>query len=126
MKYICLMFISLAFISLSWNIYKPTEAQQLVLLIFSKTSHKAHQQFGLNQVGTKVAMPGGEIRKLGLYFSLSQSVNFDESREIIVEVAQTFLEEILRCEKIKPFLVNKPWNINNITVSIQYLNEDGI
>lgn len=108
-----------------WSSYSPSEAQQSVHNIFEAASKKVESKFGAKTIGTTISMPNNEVKDLGLFFLLNQSLEIEDARKVLVFAARTLLEEIQNCEQIQQYLVHQPWDMEHITISIEFCNSDG-
>ena len=81
-----------------------------------RVSDDLESRFQLRYVGYSEAGDKNGFTKIGLHFNRFGKLNKDEGRKIIIGCVKTLLNEINSDPKLQPFLINKPFTINNITI----------
>ncbi|MCH9625438.1 MAG: hypothetical protein S4CHLAM123_06120 [Chlamydiales bacterium] len=65
-----------------------------------------------------------DIQEISLRFLSFRALNIDEARVLYVEMMEEFLCRINHHEEIRPYLHNFPFDINNVALTIGWINSD--
>jgi len=65
-----------------------------------------------------------DIQEISLRFLSFSALNVDEARVLYVEMMEEFLCRINHHEEIRPYLHNFPFDVNNLDLTIGWINSD--
>ncbi len=85
--------------------------------IRSSVSERLARKYNMCIVGTIDGMMYN-VNKLGVMFHIYRPLTLEEAREIYVDCVLEFLNEINNNEEIRPYLVNYPFTLQNVDISI--------
>jgi hypothetical protein len=110
------LFLCLACQSLN---FKQAPGDKLTNQIISKVTQKLSSKYPL----TISTIGGGEDEKgiwqISVYYDyFGKALNLEESRILIVNIIETYLNEINNSEKIRPYLKNYPFTVDNLDFAI--------
>lgn len=66
-----------------------------------------------------------DVEEVSMSYNIVKHASIDEARRLFVEVAEGYLARINTSEKLRPFLHNYPFTINNLDLGIGFENEKG-
>ena len=64
-----------------------------------------------------------DVEEISMSYNVVKHASIDEARRLFVEVAERYLARINADEKLRPFLHNYPFTINNLDLGIGFENE---
>ncbi len=105
--------------------YPIPKDEQLVDYILAKTAKLIKEKYKLYPCGTGVAMPGGPIQKLALYFTTSYPHSKEQLRKLVIKSAHELLNAVTENNEIQEFLKERPFTIKNIEIIIYNHDKDG-
>jgi hypothetical protein len=92
--------------------------------IMYKVANILESRFQLRYIGYSEEGEDKGYIKMSLFFNKFESLSKDEGRKVIVDSVNEFLKEINSDPKMQPFLLVKPFSVNNIQIEIYvYTNE---
>jgi hypothetical protein len=103
---------------------RPSEKVRISSEIRSKTAKKLKNEMGLIPFGFSGTMIH-QIKELGLTFQYNQPVDLQQARRMLVRAENIFLNEINSNEKIRPYLIQYPFDSKNVEVMILLQKSDG-
>jgi hypothetical protein len=105
---------------------QTTKRKQDVLVdqIFNDMCHYMHEHY--NAVcyewgGSRM----NQVEELSLSFLIREGKSVQQSREIMLDFKNKFLERVNSDADLRPYLANTPFTEANLTLSISFENEDG-
>ena len=66
-----------------------------------------------------------DVKELALHFDACECLNLEEARKLYIEMTETYLDYINEDEAIKPYLHNYPFTIQNLDLTIAFLDRSG-
>ncbi len=100
-----------------------SKKETLTNRIMMKVARQITTEKELYLVGTGGQMMN-EIQMLALSFQGFRDVSLDEARELIVYAVETFVNEVNRNEKVRPYLANYPFIAKNVEISLLFFKPD--
>lgn len=107
------------------NQYGPSQGEQLVNQTLAKAAKIIKKKYQLQPVGEGAAMPGGPIQELTLEFDANARYTKEQLRDLLIKSAKELLEQIQTNEEIQPFLITKPFTIQNVKITIYNQDQNG-
>jgi hypothetical protein len=101
-----------------------TKADRLVGQILSQTAKSVDKKYKISACGTGISMPGGIVKEMGLAFDADQKFSKDQLRILLLQISEELLQNINSNVEIQPFLVKKPFTIENVEIII-YNKDNG-
>jgi len=89
-----------------------------------QTADQLKKEKGLSLIAIGGQMMG-DIQTMGVEFQYLQLLNIEEARKMIIYTVHTYLKNINSNKKIRPYLHNYPFTINNVRVAILVCQPDG-
>ena len=123
MRYISLCW-SIIFIFYSCNIDRPSEKVRIASKVRSEAAKKIQNELGLIPCGFGGGMMH-KIRNLHLAFFYYEPLDLKNSRKMLIQAANIFLNEINSNEKIRPYLCEYPFLPKDISLLIVLQKSDG-
>ena len=102
---------------------RPSEKEKIATEIQSKTAKKLKNEMGLIPFGFGGAMMY-QIKELGLTFQYNHPVDLQQARSMLVNAVNVFLNEINSNEKVRPYLIQFPFDSKNVEIMILLRNPD--
>lgn len=102
-----------------------TKAERSVNKVLYQTSQSIEKKYKIKPGGTGISMPGGIVRNLGLAYHLRKELSKEQLRELTVLFAEELLHQINSNEDIQPFLVKRPFTIENVSIIIHNHDKKG-
>lgn len=102
----------------------PSQKVKLVNEIRSKVAAKLNKDFGLIVCGTGAQMMH-QIEMLALSFDYGHLVDVEQGRKLVVSAVNEFVSEINADERIRSYLVQYPFQPENIEIRIFFCMPDG-
>ncbi len=99
--------------------------EQAVNHLIAYVSKKLSQEYKLHPCGTAVAMPGGTVRELGLEFQVVGPLTKDTLRQMLVEMCRDFNAMIDQDSKVRPYLQQYPFGLENIEITLYLTGKKG-
>lgn len=105
------------------NPYLPTK-DSLVTEVTNRTILQLREEEGLRACGIGSGMMH-QVRMLAISFDYYQEIDIDRARELLMKAGTVFLGRINENEKLRPFLLNYPFEPKNIQIAIFIYKPDG-
>lgn len=105
--------------------YHPSNAEQLANSTLAKTAQIIKNKYKLKPSGDGAAMAGGSIKGLFLSFDTRNQCTKEDLRRLLIECVQELLIQINTNESIQPFIVSRPFPIENIQIIIYNQDDKG-
>lgn len=118
-----ILFLSLSQCSMSEDYTEPEYVRQAYYII-NKTGKKLERRHNMTVVGTGGRMMNC-VELMRLAFNINKPLSKEESRKIILDCTSEFLREINSDQEIRPYLVQFPFRVENINISIFTHDEQG-
>lgn len=83
---------------------------------YNKTLKKKH---GLRVIGSGGGMMY-DVEEIGLHYVSDKRLNIQETRILFTDIVEGLLEKINADKKLRPFLHNYPFTIENLDISISF------
>ena len=96
---------------------EPTPYVKIADNIIKTTSDRLSKKYQMHLMGVKSGMMGC-VKLMGIHFQVNRSLSKEEARTIIVDSAQSFLEDINQNESIRPFLQVYPFDLKHIEIVV--------
>src|ERR1700733_4953817 len=90
-----------------------------------RVSDVLKSRYQLRYVGYSEAGDKNGYKKIGLLFNKFGKMSKDEGRKTIIDCVNVLLNEINSDPKLQPFLINKPFTINNVRIVIVVFTSEG-
>jgi len=103
--------------------YQSPDYVQLAHKITKETAKKLKEEKNLYLIGTGGGMMG-DIKMMAMSFNYYQEVNLESARKLLVYAIDEYLSAINSNEKVRPYLHNYPFRVNNIEIMIFIYNPD--
>ena len=72
---------------------------------------------------TMIAIGGGQQGRLFcISYSTQQNVNLEQARELLVDTCEGFLKRVNNDQKLRPYMLEYPYNSSNIDIMIQFVD----
>ena len=97
----------------------------IVNKILDETSLYVEKKYKIQTVGKGVSMPGGTVKKLSLSFNSYENLSKDQLRKITLDFIEKLLNNINSNSDIQPFLVKRPFTIENVSFFIANYDSKG-
>jgi len=97
-------------------------SEHAVNTLLDRIAHSFEKKYKINPMATNVAMPGGIVKLLGLDFQMRGPLSKEEIRKILITLGEDFLVFVNSDENIKPYLKNYPFRIENIEITLFFLD----
>lgn len=120
MKYVCLFVICILFVSCNSSnnrTYYLSEKERASNKILNEVAIQLRNEWGLIPSGTAGQMMD-EIQMLGLSFKYLKPLDIEKGREILIDAVNRFDAAINADEKIRPYLVQFPFEPKNVLIEI--------
>jgi len=102
-----------------------SKESQVVHSLLDRVSDQLTTQYNLKCHGTEVGMPEYVLNTLGLMFTCYRPLTVDEARLIAVDCVLELLNAANADEKVCALMKNRPFTVNNISITLVILNPDG-
>ena len=96
---------------------QPEDRIAIRIALQNRVAKKAQLQHQLQSSGFGFWGPDN-YKTLDIHFHYPDLLNEDEARFMIVDIAADFLEEVNKDEKIRPYLCQYPYAIENLSIAI--------
>src|ERR1700733_737299 len=93
--------------------------------LMCRVSDVLESRYQLRYAGCTEAGDKSGYNKIGLLFNKFGKMNKDEGRKTIIDCVNVLLNEINSDPKLQPFLINKPFTINNVRIVIIVFTSEG-
>jgi hypothetical protein len=80
------------------------------------------KKYEINTIATTISMPGGIVKLLGLDFQMLGPLSKEEIRKMLITLEEDFLVFVNSDEAIKPHLNNYPFRIENIEITLFFID----
>lgn len=104
---------------------EPPKSEKVVNDLLYQIECNFKKKYRIKTIATNVSMPGGVVQLLGLDFQIYGPLSKEEIRKILINMAQDFILYINSCEKIKPYLKKFPFGIENIDITLLFIDSNG-
>ena len=105
--------------------YQMSDAEKCVNRFMGKATKSLNKKYNMRICGTKVGMPGGPVRLLGLSFQILHSLTREEARYLLINCSEDFLKMINTDEELRSYLKCSPFNLLNIEIDIFSIDKSG-
>ena len=99
------------------NDQSPEDRIAIRIALQNSVAKKVQKKHNLQSSGFGFVGPDN-YKTLDIHFHYPDLLNEDEARFMIVDIAADFLEEVNKDEKIRPYLCQFPYAIENLTLVI--------
>lgn len=103
--------------------YRPSKKAIIAAQIQNRIAKKLMEEKSLYACGSGAQMMD-EIKMLALSFDYYKSIDIEESRQLLVYVAQVFVDAVNQDARIHPYLYNHPFTAQNLEIRIFLYNPD--
>lgn len=125
MKYLLVCCLGLIFISACGVTYDTPRAKESYRIMNAFTS-QMYKEKGFRVLGIGSAMPDC-VRQLIIHFTSNQKVDISQARILLIDLIDKFLAKVNEDMEIQQYLLNYPFNENNLEMSITFCeNGDSI
>lgn len=107
------------------NNFYPSKAQQLVENILDQTAQTIKYKYKIQPSGEGIAMPGGPIRELALYFDTKDQLTKEQLRKLLVKCSLELVDQINANSEIQQFLKAKPFTLEKVQIIIYNHDQTG-
>lgn len=90
---------------------------KIVHKITSDVSKKLKKEMNLQCIGTGGGMMD-VIRCISVSFELNHEIDLAEARRVIIDVTETYLDAINGSKRVRPYLKNYPFTLDNLEIDI--------
>lgn len=107
---------------------KPVEnpAREAVYNALNHLDQISKKKYGLESIGTSVAMPDGVIKRFGLIYELRKgALSRNECRKLFINLVNDYLTFINSDPDIQPYLETRPVTLDNIDPRIHISDPKG-
>lgn len=105
--------------------YEIPKGEQAVNHLLYRIGHLFHKKYHVQPIGTNVAMFGGPVTLLGLDCQIYGPLSREETRKKLIDLVQEFVFLVNSDEAIRPHLKNYPFEINNIEITLFFMDKSG-
>jgi len=105
--------------------YPIPKSEQRVNSLLNKIASSIEKKYEVRTIGNIVAMPSGNVKELGLSFTLQGPTNREEIRKILIEIAQEFLTFVNEDEAVRQYLSHYPFKICDIQIILFFQDKLG-
>lgn len=98
--------------------------EKMVNKFLTRNAKKLQHKYGMNPIGTNVAMPGGVLKVLGLDFQIQKPLTREEARILLINISKEFLTAINENKKILSLFKESP-TISSIGITLFILDTHG-
>lgn len=105
--------------------YKIESDEKAVNKAMARNSKVLAKKYCMNPVGVTVAMPDGDIQFLELEFQIQGPLSRSEIREILINAAHDFLEDINSDTELCSYLKNHSLTIKDIGIGLFLIDSSG-
>lgn len=105
--------------------YSISEKENLVNLILHDAAIVIKKKYNLKPSGSGVAMPDGIIEELTLEFDTDAGFSKENLRELLINSAHDFIQQVKQEKTIEKFLKDPPFSIKNIQIIIYNHDKNG-
>lgn len=113
----------------------------LVILLLLSACHKSHSDLADEQISCyakkayqekRIVLEGSggammnDIKEFAMSFQCSQHLNLEQTRALIVQIVDEFLQQVNENEKIRPYLHDYPLTVNNVSLMIGFRNHQNL
>ncbi|PJD93787.1 MAG: hypothetical protein CK425_12420 [Parachlamydia sp.] len=95
---------------------------QVVNDLLYRIENSFEKKYKINAIATNISMPGGVVKLLGLDFQMLGPLSKEEIRKILITLSEEFLVFVNSDEAIKPYLKNYPFRIENIGITLFFID----
>ena len=102
-----------------------SEKAKIAHPIMFKVIDLLENRYHLRYAGREESSDKGAYKTIGLLFNKFGKMSKDEGRKTIIDCVNVLLNEINSDPKLQPFLINKPFTINNVRIVIVVFTSEG-
>lgn len=118
MKYLLVCCLGLIFISACGVTYDTPRAKESYRIMNAFTS-QMYKEKGFRVLGIGSAMPD-RVRQLIIHLTSNQKVDITQARILFIDMISKFLAKVNSDTEIQQYLLNYPFNENNLEMSISF------
>jgi len=86
---------------------------------------KYSQKYNMSVCALDDSMPGGIVISTGVGFRINQPISKEKARQILLECAQDYIQEINNKKELRPYLRDYPVTAKNIDLSLSIHDRNG-
>lgn len=105
---------------------KIPKSELAVNSLLTKIAEAFKEKYKIKPIGTNIAMPGGVVKLLGLEFQVQGTYPKERIREILISLVQDFQNFVNSDKEIKLYLLNYPFLINEIDITLYFVDSKGL
>jgi hypothetical protein len=121
---IVMMTLLCSFIS-SWFSSGCSPESKLAYKIIGDLGKRLKKKYGLSFQGISEEGGVGKYKRIGLELSCNRILSRDDGRVLLLNCVSEILETFNSCSQFRQYMINYPFNGNNIIVNI-YVNPPGV
>lgn len=106
--------------------YNPIESSRIIGEFFKKMSSSFQSKYGISPFGTSISMPEGELKLLGLSFTILGPLTREKLRVMLVDMTEEFLIEFKSNQKLISYMNDPNITVNNIKITLYLKDREGL